>query len=287
MQDLVHFWRISRPFNVLITLLAFSLACYLATLKSFYFIEDEQYWWICLTMTIITATGYWVNDAFDFKIDRINKPRKTIVNAHLSVKKVLTAYFAATSVALIISWFTLPLLITGLNTVTIASLFFYAAWFKRISVVGNILVAALTGLVIYYGALLYFFRMSIIWTLIFAIEVTFLREVAKDIEDIRGDLRFKLQTLPIRIGIRGAKNVLAGGYILLVLSTYIPFVWEAVIHKALNWPYLLISLSLVQVPAIWLLTKLIRASRPEDFKQQSQALKWMILTGMLSVLMLN
>ena len=50
------------------------------------------FWATLLTIAGIAATGYWINDVYDFRIDRINKPNRTIVNAILSVKKVMTIY---------------------------------------------------------------------------------------------------------------------------------------------------------------------------------------------------
>ena len=91
MKAIRHFFWLSRPLNVLITLIAFALAAHMAQGDILQCLRDAQFWYGCVALTVITATGYWVNDAFDFKIDRENKPRKVIVNAHLSVKKVLTA----------------------------------------------------------------------------------------------------------------------------------------------------------------------------------------------------
>jgi 4-hydroxybenzoate polyprenyltransferase len=287
MSDVLHFFRLSRPTNVLIAALAFGLACFISCGHQFTFVNDLKFWSSALCISIITATGYWINDVHDFKIDRINKPRKTIVNAHLSVKKALTGYFVVLLLTLMLSVFTLGHILTGLNLLVILLLFAYAAWFKRVSVVGNLLVAALTALVIYYAALLYTPRMSVAWTMMFAFEVTFLRELAKDIEDIPGDVQYRLQTLPIRIGIVGARRVLVAGYLLFILSCYAPLAYERLVYGEWNWSYLAASLLLVQAPAIWLMTKLRTANAPSDYRFQSRWLKWLTLAGFVSVILLS
>lgn len=288
MSDWVHFFRLSRPMNVLIAVLALALGCYLAKGHHFSFLADFSFWASAFCVAIITATGYWINDAYDFRIDRINKPGKTIVNAHISVKKALTVYFVVLLLTLAVSVFVLKPVLSGLNLLVILMLFAYAAWFKRMSVVGNLVVASLTALVVYYASLLYGTpRMAIIWTMVFAFEVTFLRELAKDIEDIPGDVQYKLQTLPIRIGIRGATRVLTACYLLFILTCYAPFFAERWMYAKWNWPYLAASVLCVQIPSVWLLLRLRKTSEPAHFRHQSRWLKWITLAGFISACFLT
>ena len=272
---------------MLITLVAFALAAFLAQGKTFEFLFDSIFWYGVICLTSIAATGYWVNDAFDFKIDLVNKPKKVIVNAHLSRKKVLTAYFSAIALTLLFSLAFLDLALTAINATSIVLLFGYAAWLKRTTVVGNIVIAALTALVIYYAAVMYQPNMALIWTIAFAFEVTFIREVIKDMQDIEGDLKFQLQTLPIRIGIKGTKNILYFSYSLFILSCLGPLIGELLISHHFNWVYLLVSFFLVQLPAGYLFWHLQKAKTVSDFAQQSRLLKYLIFTGMISVFFLH
>lgn len=288
MKAVWHFILLSRPFNVLITLLAFLLACFLSSGKSPDFLANPQTWYASLCLMVITATGYWVNDIYDYKIDRINKPDRVIVSMHLSVKKVFTAYFVAIGLVLAFSWFFLDAkILTVINAIAIGMLFVYASWLKRTSVVGNLLIAALTGLVIYYAAILFVARMPVMWMILFAFEITFLRELTKDVEDIRGDLSYHLQTFPIRVGIRITRWVLMGSYILFLLSCYLPFIWEWGYAGNYNWMYLSISIGFVQLPCLYLMRLVLKSKEPEDFTFQSKLLKWVIFPGMISVFFLH
>jgi 4-hydroxybenzoate polyprenyltransferase len=284
MQDIVYFFHLSRPFNVFITLVAFSLAAFLSLHQSFAFLEDPIFWSGILCLTVISATGYWINDVFDFKIDRVNKPRRVIVNAHLSRKKVLTVYFVAVILTIGFSVLMLDLALTAINLGCAALLFIYATWLKRTTVVGNLVIAALTALVIYYAALMYSPNLPLVWTIVFAFEVTFIREVVKDVEDIHGDLRFQLHTLPIRIGIKATKNVLWSSYLVFLLSCYGPVVSGFLLHQEFLWIYLIASVVLVQIPTVYLMVLLRSAEKPEEFARQSLYLKILIFLGMASIL---
>ena len=287
MSVLKHFFWISRPLNVFITGLAFCLACFIAKDRSISFLGDLEFWVALACMVGVTATGYWVNDAFDFKIDRVNKPRRVIVNAHLSVKRVLTTYFTTVALLMLFSFLTQPVSLTAINFAVALLLFAYAALLKRTTIVGNVLVASLTALVIYYAAVLYVPKAALFWAMLFAFEVNFIREVVKDIEDIEGDLRFKLQTLPIRAGIKGTKGVLWGAYCLFILSGPAPFVEEYLRIGYLNWWYLGAALLLVVAPALWLLRHMAEASEKADWALQSRYLKWLIFAGMATLLLLR
>ncbi len=248
MKDIRYFFYLSRPINVFITLIAFALAVHIANGNLAVALSDPQFWWACLCLTVISATGYWVNDAFDFKIDRENKPRKVIVNAHLSVKKVLTAYFTTVVLVLAFSVLMQPPVLFAVNAGAIVLLFLYASLLKRTTVVGNIVIATLTGLVVYYAALLYVPRTALMWTIMFAFEVTFIREVVKDMEDIKGDLKFKLQTLPIRIGLKATTRVVFASYFVFVVSCYAPIAEVLLRGLPLNVAYLISSILFVQAP---------------------------------------
>lgn len=287
MKDFLYFYRLSRPLNVLITQVAYALGAYIAMGKDFSFFEQIEFWYGFVALTVISATGYWVNDAFDFKIDRVNKPKRVIVNAHLSVKKVLTGYFVAVALVLGSSLILQNISLFFINLSAAVLLFGYAAWLKRTTIIGNLVIASLTGLVIYYAGMMFGFRLALIWTVIFAFEVTFLREVVKDMEDIEGDLKFKLNTLPIRAGIKVTKQVLYISVIVFILSCYGPVVMDLMLRKPLNWVYLGVSVGAVQIPAYLVLWQLVQAKESDDFRKVSSYLKGLIFLGMISVLFLK
>lgn len=290
-RDLKAFWKISRPVNILISVLTFALACFLTTGDPWGFWLDPPFWATAFTIGIIAATGYWINDVYDFRIDRINRPNKTIVNAILSVKKVLTFYFIFTAGILLFSigylgFYLQRYHISFINILSVLLLFLYASYLKRVGgVAGNLTISFLIALVLILAYYLYDdLTLSLFWATIFAFEITLIREITKDVEDIRGDLEYRLRTLPIQVGVRSTKRILGVLYVVFMVSVYMPFFIPFPNEpQAINWPYLLVSLLLVQGPAIYLIIKLQGASKPLEFGEMSRWLKYLMLGGMLTL----
>ena len=291
-QDFLHFVRISRPLNVFISLLAFGVGCYLATNQSLSFLQEATFWATALMIGLIAATGYWINDVYDYRIDRINKPHKPVVNAILSVKKVLTVYFVVNVGIMLftlgyLSWYKGHLEISFINLLSIGLLFVYASYLKRIGVPGNLTIAFLTALVLVLAGYLYEITLPLVWAIVFAFEITFIREVTKDVEDIPGDLAFNLHTLPIQIGIRHTKTILWVLYACFLVSTYLPFAYAWWQGHDLLWTYLILSVLLVQLPCAYLLRLLLRSQAPADFTRQSRYLKYLTLAGIFTLFFLG
>ena len=287
MSTIRHFYHLSRPSNVGITLLAFFLSCFLANDRSVTFLQTLDFYVAAICLALVTASGYWINDVYDHKIDRINKPHKLIVNAFLSVKKVLSIYFTLVFLITGASILLLNPALTLLNLGAAFLLFIYAAWLKRTTIVGNLTIAALTALVVYDAMVLYHPKMVLVWAAIFAFEANFVREIIKDLEDIEGDLRFKLHTLPIRAGTHVAKRVVAVGYGLFAVTCPMPFFEIYLRTGRLNFGYLIAITILVVFPTILLRVDLRNCNSKADFTKQSRWLKLLILAGMLSLLLLN
>lgn len=286
-KDIYYFYKISRPLNLAISFLSFFVASFIANRHSLRFISDWQFWSVSLVIVLIAAGGYWVNDVYDFRIDRINKPEKTVVNAFLSVKKVLTAYFVLHFLlfAFCIIWAKIHILFVF--TLAIILLFIYAAWLKRISVAGNLVVSFLTALVIITAGYLYKVNIPLTWMMIFAFQINLIREILKDIEDVKGDFHYKLQTLPIQLGIEKTKWLLYLLFIIFIITCNLPFLFQIGNNGEYLWIYLISSIILVQLPSIYVLIKLINNHNIHTLSFHTQAVKWIMLTGILTVLLLK
>lgn len=291
LRDITYFWRISRPGNVLISWVTFCVACFIARGKSLDFFQDGAFWGTGLTIIGIAATGYWINDVYDFRIDRINKPGRAIVNALLSVKKVITVYIIINIGIVLLSgiylgWdIGLPG-ITFINLLSISLLIVYASWLKRIGVAGNLVISFLTALVVILGGYLYGVNIALIWAIIFAFEITLIREITKDVEDIPGDLQFQLKTLPIQIGIVHTKKILYVLYGVFILSCSLPFVYNFIRFGEYLWTYEILSILIVQLPSILIIRRVVKSQKPGDFSLQSKYLKYLMVGGILTLFFL-
>jgi 4-hydroxybenzoate polyprenyltransferase len=115
----------------------------------------------------------------------------------------------------------------------------------------------------------------------FAFIISLVREVVKDMEDIYGDARYGCRTMPIVWGINASKVFAATWVIVLlagvlVMQAYVlPFNW---------WWAAAYSVVFIVVPLVMLLRKLVKAVTPADFHKISTWLKFIMLSGILSML---
>lgn len=253
------------------------------------------------TTILIAAGGYVLNDYFDVKIDTINKPDRLIIGRFISKEKAMFLYQVLTIcgiiTGLILAWllssFTFALIFIAVPGL----LWFYSASYKRQLIIGNVIVAFLAGLSVFivgmteiallqkqFGLLI--FETGIpehiyCWTggfAFFAFLLTWIREIIKDIEDIRGDRELECRTLPIVWGITKAKTtiwILSGITIALLVVTcifLIPF------EKSLTTKYLVYGIIL---PFLLLFYLIFKAKDPYDYHQASALSKFIMLMGLL------
>ena len=291
LKDIGYFIRLSRPVNIVISWIAFVVACYIANDGRLFFLGEAIFWITGLLVGGVAAGGYWINDVYDFRIDRINKPHKTLVNAYLSVKKVLTVYlissfFLCSFSAIYHGYYHGRYEILGVILSCALGLFFYARQLKRTNLWGNLLIAVLAAMVVILGGMLYHIHAPLVWIALFSFEITLIREIVKDIEDMKGDKAFQLQTLPIRVGIVNTHRTLWVLVVIFVLSCYIPFIYAYFLERKFIWGYLLFSLLLVQCPILFVFRDLYNFSSPVHYAWLSKSLKYLIFSGIASLFFL-
>jgi 4-hydroxybenzoate polyprenyltransferase len=187
---------------------------------------------LLISVVLIAAAGYMINDYFDVNIDLVNKPEEVIVNKHMNGKTVYRIYFILNMIALIFGFYlsveTRIFALFFIFPVTIGMLWFYSTTYKQQLLVGNILVSLLIAfvpiLVALYemppihtkyhdfpGAYRVLLHVIFAWCEVFALFaflVNMIRELVKDTEDFEGDRIYGRNTLPIVFGITTAKIVI-------------------------------------------------------------------------------
>jgi 4-hydroxybenzoate polyprenyltransferase len=163
---------------------------------------------LALSTTLIAAAGYLINDYYDVKIDLINKPKRVVVGKLLKRRVIMITHIILNFIGIALGFYLS--IIVGL--VTIFSAFFlwwYSNYLKRLPFVGNLVVALITSLSLFIVAI--YFRLDNTVILVysgFALLFTLVREIIKDLEDLRGDATHGCMTLPIIWGLRPTKNFL-------------------------------------------------------------------------------
>lgn len=225
---------------------------------------------------MLAAAGYIINDYYDVKIDYINKPDRVIVGKVLK-RRIVLIWQLALNLAGILIGFLLSPYIGLLHCFAAFMLWFYSNQLKRLPFVGNLTIALLTGLSVLVVALLFGEKNWLIFTYAyFAFGITLVREIIKDMEDLKGDETFGCKTLPIIWGIRKTKQ-----FVFVILGLFMGsiffFVIEAQNHTLSTY------FMLMGIPALLFAIYLIGADTTKKFSRLSTFCKYFILSGVISM----
>ncbi|AWV98796.1 geranylgeranylglycerol-phosphate geranylgeranyltransferase [Arcticibacterium luteifluviistationis] len=238
---------------------------------------DEKQFLITLCTVLVAAAGYIINDYFDIKIDQVNKPEEVVIGRFIRRRHAMFAHQFLNISAAVIS-FTISFKVFVINVLAMTLLWVYASVFKKKPFIGNFMVAGLTGASLVVMAVYYTDNDLLINIYaLFAFGITLIREIIKDIEDIRGDKKFGSTTLPIIWGIRRTK------YLLFIFMFW--FVTAVIsMGVALQNKKLLIAFVLLGIPFFYMAYRLYFADRKKHFAQLSFWSKVVMILGILSMM---
>lgn len=251
---------------------------------------------IMIVTLAITASGYLVNDLQDEEIDEINRPGTNPV-ATIGRDGVMWAY----GVMLLGGFLVSQLLAYRLGErhllwifpLAIGVLSVYSSNMKKLPLLGNLLVAAfcagvpgvlilaeraaVSKLLAANPALgLSTLRVCLIF-MVFAFVVTMLRELVKDLEDLKGDRVAGRRTVPVILGVERSRwlGVVIG--LLSILAIVSPYLlgWPAFFKPAM------IGLSgALVLTLLYIIFRLMRAREPREYHRLSTILKFFLLGGL-------
>ena len=257
---------------------------------------------LIVASVLIAAAGYIINDYFDLNIDRVNKPKKLVVDRIIKRRSTILWHWLLSGLGLLLSFYVSwrlrnPLVALG-NLSCVVLLYFYSTTFKRKLLIGNVIISLLTAwviLVLYIGEFTWngvpewkhllssLFKFAIVYSS-FAFILSLIREVVKDIEDMDGDMKYGCRTMPIVWGVNVAK-VFAGTLIVVLLGALVILQFY-VLQKA--WfPLTLYGALLVDLPLLYILRKLYTAQTKVDYHRLSTIIKLVMLAGILSIILAN
>jgi len=117
----------------------------------------------------------------------------------------------------------------------------------------------------------------------FAFIISLVREMIKDMEDVEGDRRYNCRTFPILFGMNAAKIYSATWLCALIILVAAMIFYILQFHW---WFAATYSLIFILIPSLSILKKLLKANNSADFHALSSSIKWLMLTGILSMLFL-
>ena len=259
---------------------------------------------IILATVLIAAGGYVINDYFDVKIDRINRPDEVIVTRSVSKPAAMRLSMTLSGIG-IACGITVAIL---LRSLTIGILFvlipgllwFYSSSYKRLFMIGNLIIAllaavtpmvvALTNVAILqlrYETILPYTTLPhdlYAWLggfALFAFLLTWIREIIKDLQDQMGDRELECHSMPVVWGETGTKAFVTA---LIVLTlAIIGHLWWHILPFPTAWTslstrYIALGIVTPLLCSIWLLWA---AKIPSDYKTGQQVVKFTMLIGML------
>ena len=242
---------------------------------------------------IIAAAGYMINDYFDIGIDAINKPHKVTIEKIFKRRSIIIAHVLLNTFAMGMAiWAALQcgsIRFIWIQFLSIFLLTIYSSTFKRKLIIGNLMIATLTALTVLSvgiyepGFQTYMpgkYHVKLLWVYtFFAFIITWIREIVKDIEDVKGDSSLNCRTVPLVWGINSAKtfiHVLLFILMILILAVVLNFRTHSllVIHFT----------ALVFFPLIGVVFQLKTAKTAVQFHRTSSIIKWITLTGIISMI---
>jgi len=266
--------KICRPLNCLIG--AFSVIVTASILRK---INDFEMWFPALIVVIFyNAAANIINDYFDIETDSINRPNRPLITGTVQPQVALIMVIALFVFGTILA-FTLPSLATILAvTIALPLMIFYSIWFKKIALIGNVIIALILGLTfVFAGAALHDWQTMLI-PAILAFGLTLVREIIKDIADVEGDRRARLRTLPAIFGVRQTWLFTSIFAILIAVVVVIPYLTG--IYN--NW-YLFFVIFCIEIPIGYIVFLAMKNPTISSAKQAAKILKLSTIAGVIAV----
>ncbi len=272
------------------------------------------FYMMMMATMLIAAGGNVINDYYDLRIDRINKPDKMIIGVKISRRRAIAmhlwlnifglAFGILAAVAARIWWYVL---------IFVAAAFFlwiYSLKFKKITFWGNFVIAVLTAIVPFLVGMTEYFavekslvewdyahiqavKMSmqvIVAFSIFAFIYTLLREIIKDCEDIAGDSENNVRSIPVVLGLKKTRYVIS--IVALVASAMVYLFWHFYLRETsligMNIYAAIYLMVFVELPSLVLVfLNLFKDGGRKFYSAISKAVKLIMLFGLLFTLIFS
>ncbi|WP_330442167.1 geranylgeranylglycerol-phosphate geranylgeranyltransferase [Flavobacterium sp. C4GT6] len=243
-------------------------------------ILDLNLFLIVLASTLTIASGYIINNFYDAQKDLINRPKKSMLDRLVSQQTKLKVYFTlnilATLIAFVVSW-RAAFFFSGY----IFLIWFYSHKLKKYAVIGN-LTAALLAVLPFFGILMYFknFYQVIFAHASFLYLLILIREIIKDLENIKGDLVADYKTIPVLYGEKAAKYLIMG----LTLLTVIPVFLLIEVYDV---GYMDLYFYGGMIFIVYFLLKLWKSQTHKDYLLLHNVLKFLIVSGVFCIVLID
>lgn len=230
--------------------------------------------------SLTIASGYIINNFYDSKKDLINRPNKSMLDRLVSQKTKLQVYFSLNFIvallAILVSWRAFLFFSTNIFLI-----WYYSHRIKKYPIIGN-LTAAILAILPFLAILLYYKNLYevIIGHAVFLFLLLLIREMIKDLENIRGDLANDYKTVPIVYGEAISKKIIT----ILTIATIIPIY---VLIEVFDVGYMDIYFYCCLIVLLFFLLSLWKFNTKEQYVLLHNILKFIIVAGVFSIILIN
>ncbi|MEP1486942.1 MAG: geranylgeranylglycerol-phosphate geranylgeranyltransferase [Algibacter sp.] len=235
---------------------------------------------LVLASAATIAGGYIINNFYDSEKDLINRPIKSKLDRLVSQNTKLSFYFVLNFIAVIMASS------VSFRAVVFFSSYIFGIWFyshklKKMPFIGNIVSAILT-ITPFFAIFIYYknFETVIFVHAVFLFLIISMRELTKDLENLKGDLALGYKTIPILYGENMSKIILT----LLAALTLIP-AYLLLYKYEIGYMYYFFYLSIVLLTVFLLL--LWKWNSKTHYLILHNILKFIILAGVFSILLID
>jgi 4-hydroxybenzoate polyprenyltransferase len=282
-MKIISLFSVVRGYNIPIIVLAQYLSAIFILApgkRALSVLLDFNLFIIVLASSLTIASGYIINNFYDNKKDLINRPNKSMLDRLVSQETKLTVYFTlnfiVAFIALFVSW----------RAVLYFSVYIFLIWLyshkiKKYAIIGN-LMAAFMAILPFFAILLYYKN---VYEVIFA-HATFLyllllvREMIKDLENMKGDFANDYKTVPVIYGEIAAKKAITVLTVLTIIPVY-------VLIEIFDVGYMDIYFYICLIVLIFFLLYLWKSDKKEQFLKLHNILKILIIAGVFSIVLIN
>lgn len=281
---IVSMLSVVRGYNIAIIVLAQYLSAIFILApenkRALDIILDFNLFMIVLVSSLTIASGYIINNFYDSEKDLINRPNKSQLDRLVSQKTKLTVYFTVNFIVFLLSFF------VSFRAVLFFSTYIFLIWLyshklKKMSVVGN-LTASFLAVLPFFAILLYYKNLypQIFAHASFLFLLLLIREMIKDLENIKGDIANDYQTIPVMFGENTAKKIIT----LLTALTMIPIYFLVDIFEV---GYMDIYFYVSLIVLIFFLQKLWKSNSKPDYLKLHNILKFLVVSGVFCIVLIN
>ena len=276
-------FSVVRGYNILVIVLAqYLTSVYILApeLPMRHVLFDLNLLMLVLASSAAIAGGYIINNFYDSEKDLINRPRKSMLDRLVSQRTKLTVYFVLNFLSAVFASY------VSFRAVVFFSIYIFGIWLyshklKRIGFLGN-LTAAVLSVIPFFAVFIYYknFDTVIFVHATFLFLVLLIREMVKDLENLKGDLTLNYKTIPVLYGEGIAKKAICFLVLITLVPTYL-LLYKFEIGYMHYYFYAALLLLMV------FLGILLRANKKLHYIALHTILKLIIVIGVFSIVLID